>query len=145
MDDQEFLDAAALAALPVVLSHEYGDTFKEVAPRCYRIAAALAAERKDRIPPGVDALVPATAALGDPSFTLHVQGSGFKPTSQILWNGSPEPTVFVSEFELTTGVNMDTAHHAVDIPVAVLNGNVASNPLTFELTEAATRKRGADR
>src|SRR5678816_2221276 len=56
--------------------------------------------------PTTTALVPSSAKLGDPSFTLHVQGTGFVPGSVILWNGSPEPTTFVSATELTTLVNM---------------------------------------
>ena len=82
--------------------------------------------------PVVTSLNPTQATLGDPSFTLHVIGTGFDTASQIIWNGSAEPTTFVSETELTTGVDMSTAVNAVDIPVVVENRfGVWSNPLTF--------------
>lgn len=85
--------------------------------------------------PVITTLAPATAKLGDPSFTLHVTGTGFRAGCQILWNGSPEPTTFVSPTELTTLVNMASAQVAIDIPVAVrsLSGQ-DSNVATFALT-----------
>lgn len=87
-------------------------------------------------PPSLSSLVPSSAALGSPSFTLHVHGTGFDPASQIIWNGSAEPTEYISDTELTTEVNMDTAQVAIDIPVAVQNGfGVQSAPLTFSLTD----------
>jgi hypothetical protein len=52
-------------------------------------------------------LEPATANIGDPSFTLHVHGTGFGPDSVIYFNGHPEPTTFVSQNEVTTGVDMN--------------------------------------
>jgi len=61
-------------------------------------------------------------------------GTGFLPSSEIQWNGSPEPTTFVSDTELTTLVDMSTAVVAASIPVAVLNGGVLSDPMTFDLT-----------
>jgi len=90
------------------------------------------------VAPTVTALVPATATIGDPNFTLHVQGTGFTPGSVILWNGGREATVFVSATELTTGVNMATATTAVPIPVAVEVGEVlVTNSLTFNLLPLA--------
>lgn len=90
-------------------------------------------------PPVVGSLNPSSAALGSPSFTLQVSGTGFTPTSEILWNGSPESTVFVSPTELTTGVDMSTAQVAMDIPVAVLSGGVLSDSVVFSLTDPAAR------
>lgn len=87
--------------------------------------------------PVITSLVPSEATLGTPSFTLQVNGSGFGTSTIIVWNGSPEPTVFVSETQLTTTVNMDTAVVAVDIPVQVQTGlGVYSNIMTFSLIEA---------
>lgn len=100
----------------------------------------------DGPPPVVQTLTPDTAALGSPDFTLHVQGLNFHDGDQIIWNGSPEATVFVSETELTTGVNMATAIVAMTIPVGVrsLTGQ-DSNSLDFTLTDAVVeggRRRG---
>jgi len=93
--------------------------------------------------PSITALVPASAPLGAPNFTLRVQGANFRTGDAILWNGSPEPTTFVSPTELTTGVNMATAEVPIAIPVAVqaLTGQ-ASNVATFDLVEAAPPEGG---
>jgi hypothetical protein len=85
----------------------------------------------------VKKLVPESAALGSPSFTLAVRGTGFVDGDVILWNNSPEPTTFVSKTELTTGVNMETAQVAMAIPVSVQNASgEVTNALPFTLTEA---------
>lgn len=87
--------------------------------------------------PIVASLNPSSAQLGSPNFTLHVLGTGFTPTSVIIWNGSPEPTVYVSDSELTTEVDMSTAQVAIDIPVAVQEANgIMSDVMTFSLTAA---------
>jgi hypothetical protein len=100
------------------------------------------------VPPVIESLEPSSAALGSPSFTLHVKGTGFKEDSVILWNGSPEPTTFVSATELTTGVNMETVEVAMEIPVVVKNADAESEPATFTLTNgaaSAARKVGRPR
>ena len=88
--------------------------------------------------PTVTALTPNTVAIGQPSFTLHVIGTGFVPGAVIVFNGYDEPTTRVSATEVTTGVNMDvwTAPSA-PLPVLVRNPNgQASAPLTFTFTAA---------
>ncbi len=90
-------------------------------------------------PPVVTALVPDTAVIGSPSFTLHVHGTGFAPDAVIVFNGYDEPTTIVSPTEVTTGVNMAvwTAPSA-PLPVAVRNPDgVVSNDVPFTFTEAA--------
>jgi hypothetical protein len=89
----------------------------------------------------VTALVPATAVLGSPSFTIHVQGAGFGPDAVIVWNGSAEPTTVVSPTEVTTEVNMDSAQYPVTIPVAVSSWGHVSNAVDFTFTEAASRRK----
>jgi hypothetical protein len=44
----EFLDAAALAALPTCLANDYSEHHEQVATRAYRVADAMAAEKKRR-------------------------------------------------------------------------------------------------
>lgn len=88
--------------------------------------------------PSITTLVPATAAIGAPDFTLSVQGANFRSGDVIVWNGNPEPTTVVSPTELTTGVNMATAEIPMEIPVVVraLTGQV-SNTATFSLQAPA--------
>lgn len=93
------------------------------------------------VAPVLTSLVPASATLGDPSFTLHVHGTGFSAGAAILWNGTAEPTIVVSDTEVTTAVNMATAIVAAAIPVTVRTATGAvSNALTFDLQPAARRR-----
>lgn len=90
-------------------------------------------------PPILGALVPETAPIGAPSFTLHVVGtavSPFKAGDVIVFNGFDEPTTFVSATELTTGVNMDVwLNPSAPLPVKVKTSTGAfSNELFFTFT-----------
>jgi hypothetical protein len=87
------------------------------------------------VPPVLGSLVPATAQIGTPGFTLHVHGTGFRQDSVILWNGTPVPiTTYVSATELTT-VIPSTAYPAGDIPVGARTiGGQDSNALPFTFT-----------
>jgi hypothetical protein len=151
MTEAEYLAAlASLDAERAALVYEY--TTSQTYPRwayhatepaqlVYSDAEALAlGEGWSATPlaptPVVTALVPDTAVLGSPSFTLHVHGTGFAPDAVIVWNGTDEPTTVVSATEVTTGVNMATATAAVTVPVAVRNGDMVSDPLPFTFTEA---------
>jgi hypothetical protein len=87
-------------------------------------------------PPTVTALVPATAAIGDPDFTVHVQGTGFGADSVIVWNGYDEPTTVVTDTEVTTGVNMAVWAAPATVPVQVRSGGTLSAPLSFTFTAA---------
>jgi hypothetical protein len=88
--------------------------------------------------PVLTTLTPPSAKLGDPNFTLHVGGTGFRQGDVILWNGGEEATTFVSPTELTTGVNMATASVATPIPIVVRTiTGLDSNALTFDLQPAA--------
>jgi hypothetical protein len=108
---------AAIGFLPVV-SAQRGAAVDQVRPT-----------------PVLTTLVPSTAALGAPNFTLHVQGTGFQTNDVIVWNGAPEPTQWVSATELTTVVDMSTAQVAMPVPVAVRTAlGESSNALTFTLT-----------
>lgn len=80
-------------------------------------------------------LDPATAAIGDPSFTLHVHGTGFTATSVIVFAGQDEPTTFVSDTELTTGVDMSVwVGPDPAIPVLVRTEAEETEPVMFAFT-----------
>lgn len=90
-------------------------------------------------PPVVTALAPDTAVLGQASFTVHVQGTGFAPDAVIVWNGYDEPTTVVSPTEVTTGVDMTVWLAPATVPVAVRNGDgLLSEPLPFTFIEATS-------
>ena len=91
------------------------------------------------VPPVVTSLNPGSATVGDPSFTLHVLGSGFTPGSIIVFNGGEEVTAFVSDTELTTEVDMSTVTVASAVPVAVLNvDGVLSDAQSFVFQDAVS-------
>jgi hypothetical protein len=88
--------------------------------------------------PTVESLQPSSAEIGQPSFDLHVIGTGFKEGDVIVFNGFDEPTTIVSETEVTTGVNMDvwTAPSA-PLPVYVRSADgKESNELMFTFNAA---------
>lgn len=90
-------------------------------------------------PPALTSLQPNQATIGQPSFTLHVFGTGFKNTDVINWNGGDEPTVFVSSTELTTQVDMATATTAMTIPVKVGQSNIMSFSLIAPTARVASK------
>jgi hypothetical protein len=108
------------------------------------LGAGWSAEPVPPPPPVVTALVPDTAVLGSPSFTLHITGSGFDAASVIVFAGQDEPTTLVSPTEVTTGVNMAVWAGPDALPVLVRNGDgQTSEALTFTFTAAVTARRKA--
>jgi hypothetical protein len=128
---------------PPVVSYPAGvanvvPTYRRTAPPLpYPGTPASPPQVASVLQPAVASLVPASAKLGDPNFTLRVLGTKFSAQSVILWNGSPEPTTFVSATEVTTAVNMATAQVAMPIPVKVRTFTLESNAVSFDLQAAA--------
>lgn len=86
--------------------------------------------------PKVTSLTPNSAEVGDPSFLLHVHGTGFTSGSIIMFNGGEEPTTFVGPTELTTQVDMTTVAGPAVVPVAVLSTDgVLSDSMNFAFTD----------
>lgn len=88
------------------------------------------------VPPGattpvVTGLEPAECRIGDESFTVAVIGTGFLPSSVMVFAGQDEPTTFVDPTRVTTGVNMDVWHGPDTVKVSVRNGDVMSNEVDF--------------
>jgi hypothetical protein len=99
-------------------------------------------------PPTLTALDPATAAVGAPSFTLHVRGTGFLPGAVIVFAGHDEPTTLVSSSEVTTGVNMALWVGPDAVPVAVRNADgqvTAEQSFTFTGAALEGTSRGGAR
>jgi hypothetical protein len=95
--------------------------------------------------PAITALTPATAVAGDATdIDMIVEGSGFTPASVISFNGLSEPTTFIDDTQVSTGVKPSLFTVPADCPVAVRNGQTVSNSLTFSFTATAQRssKRG---
>jgi hypothetical protein len=90
--------------------------------------------------PTVNALSPSSATAGGPAFTLTVTGTGFVSTSQVLWNGSPAPTTYVSSTSLTAQIPASDLSTGGTASVSVENpapGGGTSGSLTFSITSNA--------
>jgi hypothetical protein len=95
-------------------------------------------------PPALTALAPSSVVLGDPSFTLHVHGTGLIEGAVIMFADRDEPTVWVSPTELTTGVNMALWLAPDTVPVVVRSVDGAlSNALAFTFAAAAETRTAA--
>jgi len=93
------------------------------------------------VAPAISTLSPATAVAGDATdITMIVTGTGYMPNSIIQFGGLDEPTVMVSDTELSTIVK-PSLFVPDDVPVAVRNGNAISNELTFTFTAASQRSK----
>ncbi|HVA71644.1 MAG TPA: hypothetical protein VNF02_00930 [Candidatus Limnocylindrales bacterium] len=91
--------------------------------------------------PVVTSLSPSTIPENSVTFTLQVNGSGFAPSSTILFNGTPRQTIFLSPSELTTQVNPSDIAFPQTISVQVFTpapggGTSASIPFTVTATSA---------
>jgi hypothetical protein len=107
-------DYDALGALPDEETQWYDDHSALIQEDTDRVQTAEDAVARQRIADAetlatsmrVSSIWPQWAKLGDPSFLLHVIGSGFTPTTKIVFAGNPEPISFVSPTEITTWINM---------------------------------------
>jgi hypothetical protein len=85
-------------------------------------------------PPVLTSISPDTAVSGDPDLILTCTGTDFVPASVIHFGIEDEPTTFVSDTEVTTGVKPSLFAPAV-IPVTIRTGNLVSDPVDFTVTE----------
>jgi hypothetical protein len=102
-----------------------------------QLASAAAVEVKTRAPSGLESnaatfvvepltpqisgLTPASAIAGSPGLTLVVSGGNFAPDAQILWDGEPLPTQFVSANQLQAQVAPGLLVSGQGVGVAVRN------------------------
>lgn len=82
----------------------------------------------------VTTLIPTTAVVGSADLTLRVRGQNFTKSTKVLFNGSEEPTQYVSQDEITTVVKPSTASGAATVPVGAVGANETKD-FTFTATE----------
>ena len=86
--------------------------------------------------PDVTSLDPDEADAGDATdITMRVIGTGFTEESVITFNGLDEPTVFVSDTEVTTVVKPSLFTVPAVCPVTVKTGALESDALEFEFLD----------
>jgi len=92
-------------------------------------------------PPALTSLDPSTAVAGSTAdIVMKAIGTGFTPSSIIVFNGYAEPTTFVSETELTTGVKPSLFVVPAVCPVSIHTNSLVTEPIDFTFTDAAARK-----
>ena len=89
------MHVALLAALTLLLS---GWTCSALFVSCQGVGS----------PPQIAALSPDTIPSDAESVLLTVDGSGFTPQSQIMWNGNTLQTTFMDSHHLQTGITRQT-------------------------------------
>jgi len=100
--------------------------------------AKLGEMKNPSAPVTLTSLSPATASIRAPNFTVSVRGENFDQSAVIVWGlgmgGGDEPTTFVSDTELTTGVVPSVVSSPTTLPVQVRQNGVLSEPLNFVWT-----------
>ncbi len=90
--------------------------------------------------PQVFAISPISALTGSPAFSLTVFGFGFIPGSEVLWNGSPRATTFVSSTSVEAVIPASELLTGGVIGVTVVNpgpGGGQSSAVTFTVINVA--------
>jgi hypothetical protein len=87
-------------------------------------------------PPTLTSLDPDSVVAGSADdITLRCIGTGFTTDSIIMFNGLPEPTTWVSETEVTTGVKPSLFVVPAVCPVSVHTTSLVTDPIDFTFTE----------
>ena len=91
--------------------------------------------------PVATSMSPSSAAVGSGAFTLTVNGSGFVPASEILWNGISRTTTFVSNTQLQMNVSASDISAVGTATVAVYTpapGGGTSSSMSFPISAVPT-------
>lgn len=92
------------------------------------------------IVPAIISLTPNTAPANDPTdIVMVVEGTNFTPNSVIVFNGYDEPTTFISDTQVSTGVKPSLFEVEAECPVEVRGGGGVSNSLPFTFTAPVMR------
>jgi len=86
--------------------------------------------------PTITSLDPDSAETGSADITMTVNGTNFNEDSVIVFGQHDEPTTFISDTQVSTGVKPSLFAPAT-VPVAVRNGPAESEAVNFTFTEAA--------
>jgi IPT/TIG domain len=79
--------------------------------------------------PNIAELVPDSANSGSPDFTLTINGSGFNSDAIVKWNGTNQPTTYVTAKQLTAAIPATNITSPGTATIAVTNpGKPAGGP-----------------
>ncbi|HRZ57955.1 MAG TPA: FG-GAP-like repeat-containing protein, partial [Candidatus Paceibacterota bacterium] len=82
---------------------------------------ASKAEAQNPVPFISEPLVPASVSPGGPAFTLTVNGANFVPVSIVTWNGTPRPTTYINQSQLTADISDADIARAATAWITVVN------------------------
>jgi hypothetical protein len=88
------------------------------------------------LPPAITSLAPAAIRAGGPATTLTINGTNFAPGAQVLWNGAPLTTQFISSTQLRVQLAPALIAQGQTVGIAVQNSTPdqqISNDQTFEV------------
>ncbi len=75
--------------------------------------------------PAIAQMMPNTAISGGSAFTLTISGSNFVGTAEVNFNGTAQPTTFVSATQVTAAIPASAIANPASLPVTVTNPAVA--------------------
>ncbi len=85
-------------------------------------------------PPSIVTINPSNASAGSNGFTLTITGSGYTPTTQVQWNGTLLPVVFLATSQVTASIPPNLLTTPGTVQISVLNpGGSVSNNIAFTL------------
>ena len=91
----------------------------------------------NNLAPTLGSLVPSSGTAGGPAFTMTVNGAGFVSTSTMKFNGTAEPTTFVSPAQVTASIPATAIAASGTFPVTVTSpapGGGTSSSLNFTVS-----------
>lgn len=97
----------------------------------------------EALPPAITNLSPASLPAGSPTTTITVDGSHFAADAQVLWNGTPVPTQFISAAQLKAQLGSALLAFGQTAGVAVRNQTPVeriSEAKSFEVTAQAPER-----
>lgn len=143
----KLLNSASMAYLSV-LSETYGGFTSNPTLSLTPLSFTEATSGLGRVDPTIvpanptlalTSLIPSSASVGGPSFTLTVNGSNFNTGSVVRWNGNDRATTFVNIAQLKAQIPASDIATLSMANITVFNpapGGGASNALNFSVASA---------
>ena len=83
----------------------------------------------------IASLDPASVVEDSSAFTLNLHGTGFTPTSSILWNGEEQSTSYLQPDHLSMEVPADYVAHSRRVTITVQASGESSNAVILPVTD----------
>ena len=92
----------------------------------------------------ISTLDPASVVEDSSAFTLSVHGTGFTPTSSILWNGEEQSTSYLQADHLSMDVPAEYVAHSRRVTITVYDpaSGESSNAVIFPVTDNPATAKG---